>query len=151
MFDAKFQGMEQLIKKSRGLSNAVRIRLARNAVNAGARVIANKAKQNVQSIDDPETGRSIAKNIAVRFRKKLSEQSGNPTSSVGVLYPKGRIPKGNPDDGKETPHWHLLELGTEKMRAQPFLVPAANQAANQVPQAIATNLERGIDRELKKL
>lgn len=151
MFDAKLEGVEALIKKSRGLSHSVRVRLARSAVTAGARVIAKQAKQNAMRLDDPETGRSIANNVAVRYRRKLSEQSGNPTASVGVLYPKARIPKGNPDDGRETPHWHLLELGTEKMRAQPFLKPAALQAAQQVPQAIATSLARGIDREIKKL
>ena len=151
MFDAKFTGMEQLIRKSRGLSHAVRVRLARNAVVAGAQPIKKQARQNALSLDDPETGRSIAKNVAVRYRKKLSEQSGNPTASVGVLMTRGRIPKGNPDKPENTNHFHLLELGTEKMAAQPFLKPAALQAAQQVPQAIATNLERGIDRELKKL
>lgn len=151
MFDAKFQGMEQLIKKSRGLSHAVRVRLARNAVVAGAQPIKKQAQQNAMSLDDPETGRSIAKGVAVRYRKKLSEQSGNPTASVGVLYARGRIPKGNPDLPENIGHWHLLELGTEKMSAQPFLKPAALQAAQQVPQAIATSLARGIDREIKKL
>lgn len=151
MFDAKFTGMDELIRKSRGLSHAVRVRLARNAVVAGAQPIKKQAQRNAQGLDDPETGRSIAKGVAVRYRKKLSEQSGNPTASVGVLYARGRIPKGNPDLPENIGHWHLLELGTEKMAAQPFLKPAALQAAQQVPQAIATNLERGIDRELKKL
>lgn len=151
MFDAKLEGVEALIKKSRGLSHAVRVRLARNAVVAGAQPIKKQAQQNAMSLDDPETGRSIAKGVAVRYRKKLSEQSGNPTASVGVLYARGRIPKGNPDLPENIGHWHLLELGTEKMAAQPFLKPAALQAAQQVPQAIATNLARGIDREIKKL
>lgn len=151
MFDAKFEGMDALIRKSRGLSHAVRVRLARNAVMAGARVIRDKARQNAAALDDPETGRSIAKNVAARYRRKLSEQTGNPTASVGVLYPKARIPKGNPDDGRETPHWHLVELGTEHAAAQPFLKPAAMQATQQVPPAIATNLSRAIDREVGKL
>lgn len=151
MFDAKFSGMDQLIRKSRGLSHAVRVKIARGGVMAGARVIAKQAKQNAMSLDDPETGRSIAKNVATRYRRKLSEQSGDPTASVGVLMTRGRIPKGNPDRPENTNHFHLLELGTEKMAARPFLKPAALQAAAQVPQAIATNMERAIDRELKKL
>lgn len=151
MFDTKVTGMDKLIARSRGLSNAVRIRIARNGVMAGARVIRDKARQNAVAIDDPETGRSIANNVATRYRTKLSKQTGDPTASVGVLYPKARIPKGNPDDGRETPHWHLVELGTEHARAQPFLSPAAVQAAPRVPDAIATNMSKGIDRELKKL
>lgn len=151
MFDAKFTGMEELIRKSRGLSHAVRVKIARGGVMAGARVIAKQARQNALSLDDPETGRSIAKNVATRYRRKLSEQSGNPTASVGVLMTRGRIPKGNPDKPENTNHFHLLELGTEKMAARPFLVPSAKQAASAVPQKVADAMSKGIDRELKKL
>lgn len=151
MFDAKFSGMDQLIKKSRGLSHAVRVKIARGGVMAGARVIAKQARQNAMRLDDPETGRSIAKNVATRYRRALSEQSGDPTASVGVLMTRGRIPKGNPDKPENTNHFHLLELGTEKMAARPFLVPSAKQAASAVPQKVADAMSKGIDRELKKL
>lgn len=149
--DLKFQGFDALQKKAARLQREVRDKLYVNAGRAGARLIAERAKQNVMRIDDPTTGRSIAKNIAVRYRKRKSQQTGDVIVSVGVLYPKQRIPKGNPDDGKETPHWHLVELGTEHARAQPFLVPAAIQTEAWVVEAIARNLERGLDREIKKL
>lgn len=149
--DLKFEGFDALKKKAARLQREVRDKLYVNAGRAGARVIANQAKKNVMRIDDPTTGRSIAKNIAVRYRKRLSQQSGDVIVSTGVLYPKGRIPKGNPDDGKNTSHWHLVEMGTEHARAQPFLVPAAIQSEGAVVEAVARNLERGLDREIKKL
>lgn len=151
MFDVKFQGMDKLLSKSRALSHEVRVRLARNAVMAGARVIRDKAKLNAAALDDQATGRQISDNVAVRYRKKLSEQTGDPTASVGVLMTRGRIPKGNPDEPQNTNHWHLLELGTEHSRATPFLVPAAKQVQAWVPQQIADSLRKGIDREVKKL
>ncbi|MEG1038877.1 MAG: HK97 gp10 family phage protein [Pseudomonas sp.] len=143
--------MEELIKKSRGLSNAVRIRLARNAVMAGARVIRDKARDNARRLDDPETGRQIADNVAVRFRRKITERTGDPTASVGVLMTRGKIPEGNPDRPENTNHWIFFELGNEHQAAQPFLVPAAHSTAGWIPQQIADNLSKGIDRELAKL
>lgn len=151
MFDANFKGVEALIKKSRGLQHSVRVRLARNAVMAGARVLRDQVRSNAQGLDDPGTGRSIAKNVAARYRRKLSEQSGDPTASVGVLMTRGRIPKGNPDEPQNTNHWHLLELGREGVAATPFVVPAVQQAGSRVAPAVAKNLESAIDRELKKL
>lgn len=151
MMDLKFQGFDAIQKKAAKLQREVRDKLYVNAGRAGARVIAERAKQNVMRIDDPVTGRSIANNIAVRYRKRKSQQTGDVIVSVGVLYPKARIPKGNPDDGKETPHWHLIERGTEHARAQPFLVPAAIESESAVVDAVARNLDRGLTREVKKL
>lgn len=149
--DLKFQGFDAIRSKMMKLRRASHEKLLVNATRAGARVIADRARQLVVRIDDPTTARSIARNIATRYRKRKSQQTGDVIVSVGVLYPKQRIPKGNPDDGVNTPHWHLVELGTEHARAQPFLVPAAIQTEAWVVEAIARNLERGLDREIKKL
>lgn len=151
MFDLKFQHFDAMRVKAQKLTREVREKLYVNAGRAGGRAIAAQAKQNAEKLDDPQTGRSIAKNIAVRYRKRKSQQTGDVIVSVGVLYPRGRMEKGNPDDGKNTPHWHLLELGTERMAAQPFLRPAGSQAADVAFDAIARNLDAGLNRETKKL
>ena len=74
------------------------------------------------------------------------KRTGDMMISVGVGTDKGRIPRGNPDTGAKgnTPHWHLLELGTQDMRAQPFLRPAAEQMAEQAISTFGSELDKAI-------
>ncbi|MBF4377308.1 HK97-gp10 family putative phage morphogenesis protein, partial [Vibrio anguillarum] len=71
---------------------------------------------------------------------------------VGVSTLKGRIPKGNPDEGPKgnTPHWHLVELGTERSRAQPFLRPALSENTNKVVDTLIVELDKESTKELAK-
>ena len=151
MFDVKLERVDALRPKMQKLDQALNQKLVREALSAGGRKIRDRARAIVSKHDDPKTGRQIAKNISVRYRSKRSRQTGDVIVSVGVAYPKGRIPEGNPDDGVNTPHWHLLELGTENMKAEPFLVPAAMQEASSLPQAIVDDLSKRLDQEVSKL
>lgn len=151
MFDVKLERVDQLRPKMQKLDQALNQKLVRQALSAGGRKIRDRARSIVSASDDPTTGRKIAKNIVVRYRSKRSKNTGEVVVSVGVARPKGRIPEGNPDDGVNTPHALLLELGTEKMKAQPFLVPAAMQEASTLPQIIVDDLSRRLDAEVSKL
>lgn len=153
MADVKFDmsGIDGILKKMKALPVAMRKKPARSALGKGAAIVRKQAKINVANSDDPETGRRIADNIVQRFRSRYLKQTGDLMISVGVSTEKGRIPKGNPDTGPKgnTPHWHLLEEGTELMPAQPFLRPAAEQSAQQVFQTFSTELEKALDKLVK--
>ena len=151
MFEVKLERVDALRPKMEKLNQALNQKLVRQALTAGGRKIRDRARAIVSKHDDPKTGRQIAKNIAVRYRSKRSRQTGDVIVSVGVAYPKGRIPEGNPDDGVNTPHWHLLEVGSEHSRAFPFLVPAAMQEASSLPQVIVDDLSKRLDQEVSKL
>ena len=151
MFDVKLERVDALRPKMQKLDAALNQKLVRQALSAGARKIRDRARAIVSASDDPTTGRKIAKNIVVRYRSKRSKQTGDVIVSVGVAMTKGRMPPGNPDDGVNTNHWHLLELGTEQMKAQPFLVPAAMQGAATLPQVIVDDLSKRLDKEVAKL
>lgn len=146
MFDVKVDGVAELREKMKGLPYAVQKQVIQPAVRYGANIIAEQARAIVRNIDDPTTGRQIARNIVVKYRSKLSKRYKGVVYSIGVEYPRGRMPKGNPDDGVNTPHFHLLELGTEKMRAQPFLVPAAVMRAQDVSQEIAARAAKRLEK-----
>ena len=147
------EGLDQVLRNLRELPIKARKSAVRRATGKGAAVIRKKAKQNALRVDDPETGRRIADNIGQRFRSKYFRQTGDTMISVGVLTKKGRIPRGNPDEGKggNTPHFHLVELGTEHARAQPFLRPAASSSVSEVFDAVATSLEKEIAKEVERL
>ena len=150
MFDVKIDGVAQLRERMKGLPYKVQKQVIQPSVRYGAQIIAEQARAIVRHIDDPTTGRQIARNIVVKYRSKRSAQIKGVVYSIGVEYPRGRMPKGNPDDGVNTPHFHLLELGTEKMRAQPFLVPAAIMRAQDVSQEIAARAAKRLEKlELK--
>ena len=50
--------------------------------------------------------------------------------------------KGNTDTG----HWRLLEFGTEKMAAQPFMRQAQSENIDKTIVTVATNLDKSIDK-----
>jgi len=147
------EGLDKVLANLKALPIKVRRSAARKATGKGAAIIKKKAKQNALRVDDPETGRRIADNIGQRFRSRYFKQTGDTMVSVGVLTNRGRIPRGNPDEGKggNTPHWHLVELGTERAPAQPFLRPAAESSVSEVYNAVAVELERQVGIEAAKL
>lgn len=153
MYDAQWdlRGFDRVISKMRNLPVALRGKAGRSALGRAARVVTNAAKQNAERIDDAETGRTIAANITQRFRSKFFKQTGDLMISVGVATNKGPIPKGNPDEGPKgnTPHWHLIERGTEKVRAEPYLGPALVQNIDRVQTVFADGLEKQIDKIVK--
>jgi len=149
----KVEGLDAVLRKLKDLPIKVRRSAVRKAAGKGAAIIRKKAKENALRVDDPGTGRRIADNIGQRLRSRYFRQTGDTMISVGVLTNKGRIPKGNPDEGPKgnTPHWHLVELGTEKAKAQPFLRPAAESSVSEVFDTVATELERQVGIEAEKL
>lgn len=150
---AEMKGIDKVIEVLNELPRKARRSAARKATGKGAAIIRKKAKEGALRVDDPDTGRRIADNIGQRFRSRYYRQTGDTMISVGVLSTRGRIPKGNPDEGKrgDTKHWHLVELGTEKARAQPYLRPAASSSVTEVFHAIASEMERQIDIEVDKI
>jgi HK97 gp10 family phage protein len=113
-------------------------------------VVANKAKEGAERLDDPETGRSIAANIALRWNGRLFKVSGDLGFRVGVLH--GAVLKNGGDlsANSPTPHWRLLEFGTAKMAAQPFMRKALADNISEATNTFITEYEKAIDRAIKR-
>lgn len=145
-------GVDELIKLMDAVSVDTRRKSGRFALRKAAAIIANKAKANAGRFDDPETGRSIAKNIALRWNNKYYRATGDLAFKIGVLH-GAKIPKGgNTDQGSKgpTPHWRLLEFGTSKMPAQPFMRPAAESSVGAVISEFAKQYEAALGRAIRK-
>jgi HK97 gp10 family phage protein len=140
------RGMDRTSMRFIALTDHFRKKVAQSALGSAVRVITNDAKRRALTIDDPETGRVIADNIVQRVRSRYYRKTGDIMISVGVNTAHGRIPSGNPDTGKggSTPHWHLVEEGTEKMAARPYLRPAMNENIEKVLDTFARKLEQKI-------
>lgn len=152
-FTVTMTGVDQLNKKLEGLKYDVQKKGGRFALRKAAQVIRDQARQNAQRVDDSETGRSIAKNITEKWNGRVNKTTGDLAFRVGVSQGAVLPKKGErPDEGAggPTPHWRLLEFGTEKMAARPFMVPAMNQAAQKATDVFINQFGRAIDRALKK-
>jgi HK97 gp10 family phage protein len=150
-FSVRMNGIDELSKKLEGLRYDVQKKGGRFALRKAAQVIRDAARQNAQTVDDSATGRSIARNIAEKWNNRFNKQTGDLGFRVGVSG-GARLPKDNIDEGAggPTPHWRLLELGTEKMAARPFFGKALPENAQKATDVFIDQFGRAIDRALKR-
>lgn len=170
--DVKIEGVDALIGKLEAVKQDIRYRGGRAALRKAAMLIVDAAKQNAARINDPKTAEDISANIALRWNGRLFKQTGNLGFRIGVLggarsyadtrenRRKGRVGASYKTDGEKTNpggdtwYWRLVELGTQKTRAQPFLRPAATQAAGaaieEFMRQYSKSMERAIRRAAKK-
>jgi HK97 gp10 family phage protein len=157
--DYTLQGADQLITRLKGLSYDIRYKGGRSALRKSATVVSNAARANAQSVDDPSTPTSIAKNITLRFSPRVFKRSGDLQFRVGVLggargyaaasgEVKGRG-KGNP--GGDTFYWRFLEFGTQNMPAKPFIRRALSDNVEKSMSTFISEYNRALDRALRKL
>ena len=146
----KIEGLASLKGKLAEISDDLKRKSGRAALRKAGNVIVSKAKQNAALIDDPSTGRSIADNIAIRWNGKLFKRTGNLGFRIGVMH--GAVLQKHPDKGVNapTPHWRLLEFGTEKMKAEPFMRPAAESSVQEVVNTFVSEYDKGIDRAIRR-
>lgn len=144
----KLTGVDELLGKLDSITDDMKRKGGRAALRKAANVIANRAKANARRLDDLETGRSIADNIAVRWNGREFKRNGNLAFRIGVLH--GAVLKKHPDKAKNapTPHWRLLEFGTENMRAQPIMRPAAENGAEEAMNTFVEEYGKSIDRAI---
>ena len=148
--DFDLTGMDSLLGKLSEISDDLRRKGGRAALRRAGNVIADKARANSRQLDDTSTGRSIANNVALRWNGRLFKQTGNLGFRIGIVH--GAVLQKHPDKSVNapTPHWRLLEFGTEKMKAQPFMRPAAESSIDQVVNTFGTEYELAIDRAIKR-
>ncbi|EKT4477466.1 HK97 gp10 family phage protein [Pseudomonas putida] len=148
--DFSILGLENLLGKLDEVSIDVRRKGGRAALRKAAQVVVQKAKEGAERIDDSATGRSISDNIALRWNGRLFKRTGDLGFRIGVL--QGAVLKdgGDLSSNAPTPHWRLIEFGTEKMPAAPFMRPALADNINLVTNTFVTEYEKAIDRAIRR-
>lgn len=152
MADIEFSltGVDSLVGKLESISYDMKRKGGRSALRKAAQLVAGKMQEGAQRIDDPETGRSIAENVAIRWNGKLFKASGDLGFRVGILH--GAVLKngGDTSANSPTPHWRLIEFGTVNMRAQPFARKALADNISEATNTFITEYEKAIDRAIKR-
>lgn len=143
-------GLDSLLGKLDSVSSDVRRKGGRAALRKAAQVVVQKAKQAAEGIDDKDTGRSISDNIALRWNGRLFKRTGNLGFRIGVLHGAVLKDGGDLSPNSPTPHWRLIEFGTEKMAAEPFMRPALANSIGEVTSTFITEYEKAIDRAISR-
>lgn len=141
--DNKFQvqGLDGVLKAMRALGPKLAKKGALASLRKGARIVVKDARAGALALDDPETASKIAKNVTSRADTKGGKRNGGAMVKVGIAGGARPLP-GNTDTG----HWRLLEFGTSKMPAHPFMRRALASNVQQVTDAIVAELNIQIDK-----
>lgn len=147
----KLNGLPELKKKLEGLTYDAQKKGGRFALRKAAQVVRDAAKQNAGTLDDPQSGRKIADNITERWASRYNKSTGNLMFRVGVAQ-GAKMDKDNKDQGAggPTPHWRLIEFGTEKMAARPFFVRALSENAQRATDVFISQFSAALDRALRR-
>ncbi|MBH3452238.1 HK97 gp10 family phage protein [Pseudomonas putida] len=143
-------GLDSLLGKLGEVSMDVRRKGGRAALRKAAQVVVQKAKAGAERIDDKATGRSISDNIALRWNGRLFKRTGDLGFRIGVLHGAVLKDGGDLSTNAPTPHWRLIEFGTEKMPAAPFMRPALADSISEVTNTFVTEYEKAIDRAIRR-
>ncbi|MCT8871542.1 HK97-gp10 family putative phage morphogenesis protein [Shewanella xiamenensis] len=148
--DFSIVGLKEVKAKMNRVSQTVLDTGTRSALRKAAGIVKKAAQQNALAVDDPKTGRRIRDNITLQFASRLFQRDGVIMYRVGVATNRGRIPTPNADEGARgnTPHWHLVEFGTERAQAQPFMRPALANNINQVINSFTFEFDKELDKAL---
>jgi HK97 gp10 family phage protein len=142
-------GLERLQAQLRIVNDDLKRQGGRFALRKAANLVVDTAKDNARRLDDTSTGRTIADNIALRWNGRLFKRTGDLGFRIGVLQGARLQNHSNKHAGAPTPHWRLLEFGTETMPAQPFLRRALADQINEVTDIFISQYEKALDRVLK--
>ncbi|MBH3451297.1 HK97 gp10 family phage protein [Pseudomonas putida] len=143
-------GLESLLGRLDAVSYDVRRKGGRAALRKAAQVVVQKAKAGAERIDDKATGRSISDNIALRWNGRLFKRTGDLGFRIGVLHGAVLKDGGDLSSNAPTPHWRLIEFGTEKMPAVPFMRRALADSISEVTNTFVTEYEKAIDRAIRR-
>lgn len=146
----EIQGIKELSAKLLSIGSDLKYKGGRFALRKAANLVAESARRGAMLVDDPETGRSIVDNIAVRFSTRTFKRNGNLMFRVGVKHGAVLKKGGSISANAPTPHWRLLEFGTEEMSASPFMRPALESNVSSATNEFVSQYKKSIDRAIKR-
>ena len=147
--EVKIEGFDELARKLRELAPAMRKRVLRNALSAGARLVRDDAKRAAPVL-------SLSGDLKAPYRKPGTVRDAIRVRSSKVARRAGDVgvyvnvkPAKSGARGAKSPtdpfYWRFLEFGTQKMSARPYLRPAAAKL-DAALEVFKTQLARWIEK-----
>lgn len=133
MSSVQILGLADLQTDFAKLAKSQSTKALRRATLAGAKVIRDEARARAPK----KTGKLKRNIVSASLRQK--ESPGIATAGVRVRT------KGGADSPNNAFYWRFVELGTQHMRAQPFVRPSFDTSIDRAEGAIRTEIARAID------
>lgn len=146
-------GAQEVSFKLKAVTEDVQLRGGRFALRKAAMFLAQKVKDNADSVNDPSTERSIPANVDIRWNRKHFDATGNLGFRVGIRggaggkAPAGSL-TGNP--GGDTRYWRHVEFGTSRSRAQPFMRRALADNIGEITGIFVNEFGAALTRAIKR-
>ena len=151
------KAVDAMLDKMAKLGTKYATNATRRALNKGAVPIRDQAKRNATLLDDSLTAEKIYENIVIRNGR--TRVKTDIKTRVGILggardmEKYGEIKAGGKDNpGGDTWYWRLVEFGTSRTAAKPFMRPAMMtkqvEAYNNIVAAMTTELDKEIAKRL---
>ncbi|MFG0924207.1 HK97-gp10 family putative phage morphogenesis protein [Pseudomonas sp. CJQ_8] len=159
--DFKISGADQLAGKLLSIKDDMRRKGGRAALRKAAQVVEKAAVEQAKRLDDAKTPNKIWEHITVQWSNKMFRRTGNLMFRIGVEG--GARQYANTDDNRRKGrigksyelssivwYWRLLEFGTERIRATPFMRPALTESIAEVTNTFVSEYDKAIDRAIKR-
>lgn len=152
----KLDGVHHIARELARLPVEIRKTAETAALRAGGKPILDAARGNCPVGDrgllKKSLGLTVKKNRSGQLKGEYTLRVG---ARTGFAEVSGTRTKGK-NAGKTIRHdpakyAHLVELGTSKSAAKPFIRPAIDSAGSQVIDAMAKGYARGLERAVQKL
>lgn len=140
-------GLRELGQKMHGLGDKVAKQLARRATGKAANVIKKAAIQKVVTNPSIETGSLRDAIIAKKLGKSESRDTSAHIVAVRIRGSR-RKSKGKARKQATAPYAPLVEFGTVKMQAEPFMRPAFDNNKQRALDVMVDTLRTGIAEKL---
>ena len=162
MARTQLKGLDEALEKMEKMRLNAQKKHARKAARKAAKTLQDAARANARKIDDPDTSAAIHKNIVIRSGK--TKDKGSIKVRVGVkgggefwktnkkMQRKGRGRVASPyytPLTNDTRHFWLVEFGTAKTAAQPYLRPAFAAKKGEAEQIFTEELKKSILEDIR--
>jgi HK97 gp10 family phage protein len=152
----RIEGLDRLRRIFRELPEALQEKELGNAVSKGAAVIGREAQRLAPELktDDPRRTKGLLRRM-IRWTRGV-RRSSEAAAFVSVRRPgKKAVAKakrgGSTGSHIDPWYWKLIEFGTSRMKAIPFLRPAYESKKMEAVETIKNELAIGIDKQAKRL
>lgn len=150
-FEVKLEGLDRLASKSKIVSQIAQQEV-RKALFASGAMVEKDAKESIAQ--GKKTGRVYKRGSRTHQASAPGEapasDTGRLVNSINVRPAEGELAVDVVAGGGIVKYARMLEFGTSKMAARPFLFPALEKNKEKIRKRIEASLDKTIERATKK-
>jgi len=145
----EIQGLRELDAKLKKMGSRMARRSAGRATGKAAKVIKDAAKRQVIANPSVETGSLLGAIVSKKLPKRETPDTAAHIVTVRVRESKRATKRANRRKQKTAPYANIVEFGSVKMAAEPFLRPAFDSQGRAAQDVMVDTLRREVEEAAK--